>query len=321
MRISYHISHEQFAPRELLGLVRQAESAGFDAAFSSDHINPWTPIQGHSGHLWAWLGAALQATSRLSFACITVPGGWRYHPTVVAQAVATLGEMFPGRLPWIALGSGEALNECVIGQGWPEASERNARLQEGAEIIRDLLRGECVTRSGHLRVVDARIWSRPERSTLLMGAALSATTAEWVGTWADGLLTVGSDLEKLSGIVAAFRRTAPAKPIHVKVDLSWAPTDSQALQQAHEQWRVQRLPARLLHDLRTPEQFEEAARSVRAEEMPASTLVSADLEQHVSWLRDRAALGLASLDVHNVGLNQGEFIEAFGRHVLPKLRD
>lgn len=320
MRISYHVSHEQFSPRELVELVQLAEANGFDAAFSSDHIQPWTPGQGHSGFIWAWLGAALQATQRLSFAGITVPGGWRYHPVIVAQAVATLGQMFPGRLPWVALGSGEALNECVVGERWPDSRERNARLEEAALIVRELLSGKTVTRWGAVRVRDARIWSLPEERTLLMGAALSEATAEWVGGWADGLLTVGSDLEHLERVVAAFQRRAAGKPMHVKVDLSWAPTDARAVHQAHEQWRVHRLGREKLHDLKTPQELEQAAREVTEEEVRRFVLVSADPAQHVEWLRQRAALGFRSLDLHNVGRNQREFIETFGREVLPALR-
>jgi probable non-F420 flavinoid oxidoreductase len=321
MKISYHISHEQFSPGELLRLVQQAEKAGFDAAFSSDHIEPWTPAQGHSGFTWSWLGAALQATERMTFGGITVPGNWRYHPAVVAQAIATLGEMFPGRLPWFALGSGEALNEHVVGEGWPDKAERNARLRESAEIMRALLDGERVTRSGCIPVESAKIWSRPAKPTALYGAALSEATAEWMGEWAEGLLTIAPDVAQLSRILAAFRRKGAGKPVHAKVDLSWAPTEAKALSQAHEQWRAHVVKGAVSPEPRVPEQFEAAARSVAPESMRGVVLVSSDLDQHIHWLQERAALGFDSLDLHNVGRNQSEFIEAFGKHVLPALRD
>jgi coenzyme F420-dependent glucose-6-phosphate dehydrogenase len=320
IEISYHISHEQFSPRELLTLVRQAEDAGFDAAFSSDHIQPWTPAQGHSGFIWSWLGAALQATQRLRFSGITVPGNWRYHPAVAAQAIATLGEMFPGRVPWFALGSGEALNECIVGEGWPEKEERHARLQEAADMMRALLKGERATGSPHIPAEGARLWSRPAEPTQLFGAALSETTAEWMGSWAEGLLTTAPDLAKLSRIVAAFGRHGRGKPMHAKVDLSWAPTEAQALAQAHEQWRAHAVKGGVAAELRMPEQFEDAARLVTPEQVRDVVLVSSSLQQHIEWLQERAALGFESLDLHNVGRNQSEFIEAFGRHVLPALR-
>jgi coenzyme F420-dependent glucose-6-phosphate dehydrogenase len=320
MQISYHVSHEQFSPRELLSLVTAAEVAGFDAAFASDHLNPWTRAQGHSGHLWCWLGAALQATERMTFSCITIPLGLRYHPALIAQAVGTLSQMFPGRLPWVAFGTGEALNESVVHGSWPVPSERKRLLEEGAEIVRLLLAGHTVTRSGAIQIANGRIWSRGEPTPALMGAAMSNETAAWVGTWADGLLTLGSVSRDLHSTVAAFRTTGGSKPVHMKVDLSWAPDEQQALRQAHEQWYVHRLPRDQLHVLRTPEQFEEAARDVRPEEMRESVLISADLDRHVEWLRERMAQGPASLDLHNVGKNQQEFIEAFGSYVLPRLR-
>src|SRR3954465_6396813 len=149
-RIGYHASHEQFSPSELLALVRKTEAAGFDCAMSSDHFRPWASVQGHSGFAWSWLGAALQATT-LSFGAISAPG-YRYPPAIIAQAAATLSEMFPGRF-WLALGSGQRLNEDVAGLTWPHKAERNARLGECASVIRALLRGETVSPSGRVTVV------------------------------------------------------------------------------------------------------------------------------------------------------------------------
>jgi coenzyme F420-dependent glucose-6-phosphate dehydrogenase len=318
--LSYHVSHEQFSPRDLLDFVQRAESAGFDAAFSSDHIHPWLPQQGHSGFIWSWLGAALQATQRLRFAGITIPGGWRYHPAITAQALATLAQMFPGRLPWVALGSGEALNECVVGRGWPEKPERNARLLEAAEIIRELLAGKRVSRDGDIPVDKAQIWSRPDGSIQLMCAAMSPETARWAGEWADGLVTVAGSMDKLERIVKAFRSSAPEKPMHAKVDISWAPTESEALANAHQQWRANALDSRTLADARTPEDLERAAAAVEPEHLRKAVFISSDLSRHVEWLRERAALGFVSLDLHNVGPNQREFIDAFGQHVLPALK-
>lgn len=320
-RFSYHASHEQFAPRALLGFVRQAEAAGFDAVFSSDHLQPWAPSQGHSGFAWSWLGAALQATERVDFGVITIPGGWRYHPTVLAQAIGTLAQMFPGRLPWIALGSGQALNERVTGQDWPGKMERNARLREGAEILRRLLAGETVTHRGHLTVSEARIWCLPPQPLRLVGAATSEMTAEWLGEWADGLLTVGSDPEQLQRVIGAFHRGGGrGKPIYLKTDLSWAPTEEEALRQAHEQWRFNLLGGEVNWSLRSPTDFETAARFIRPEDLREQVFVSASPVRHRERLAACAALGFESIDLHNVGTNQAAFIEVFGQEVLPGLR-
>src|SRR5688572_9224907 len=132
VQIGYHASHEQFPPSQLLALVRRAEQAGFGCAKSSDHFNPWSERQGESGFAWSWLGAAMEAT-RLPFGIVSA-AGYRYHPAVIAQAAATLEEMYPDRL-WLALGSGEAINEAMTGLPWPDKADRNATLRECAEVI------------------------------------------------------------------------------------------------------------------------------------------------------------------------------------------
>ena len=320
MLVSYHASHEQFQPDELLKLAVQAEQAGFDAVFSSDHLQPWAPQQGASGFAWAWLGAALQATTRCSFGAITVPSGWRYQPVVLAQAIATLGLMFPKRVPWIAFGSGEAVNESVVGADWPAKDERNARLKEGADIVRALLAGAKVTHRGRVQAVNAKLWSRPEEPTQVVGAAVSEQTAAWLGGWADGLLTVCHDLKRLQRIIEAFREAGGSnKPVYVKVDVSWAETDETALKQAHDQWRYNMLGGGLNWEVSDPSHFERAAKFIRPEDVREAVFVAADLDQHAARLREIRELGVASVDVHNVGRNQSEFIAAYGRGVLPQL--
>ena len=157
-RIGYHASHEQFSPAELLASVREAGQAGFTAAMSSDHIAPWTE-SGHSGFAWSWLGAALEATS-LPFGVVTCPIGFRYHPAILAHAAATLSQMYEGRF-WMALGSGEAMNEHVVGAPWPPKAERNARLRSAADIMRALFRGQTVSTDEPIRTHAARLYSLP----------------------------------------------------------------------------------------------------------------------------------------------------------------
>ena len=225
-RIGFDASHEQFPPSDLLGLVQAAEAAGFDCAMSSDHFRPWGAAQGQSGFAWSWLGAALQATA-LPFGVISAPG-YRYHPAILAQAAATLCERFPGRL-WMALGSGQRLNEDFTGVAWPEKAERNARLRECADIIRALLRGETVSHYGRVTLVDGKLYSLPKTPPLLLGAAVSESTAEFVGGWADGLLTVSGKPEQVRKVVAAFRRGGgDGKPLFMQVGLNWACTEVEA---------------------------------------------------------------------------------------------
>ncbi len=318
VRIGFHASHEQFPPLELLRLVKAAEAAGFDGAMSSDHFRPWGPAQGQSGFAWAWLGAALQAT-RLPFGVISAPG-YRYHPAILAQAAATLCEMFPARL-WMCLGSGQRLNEDLTGVAWPEKAERNARLGECADIIRRLLNGERVSHEGRVTVVDAEIYSRPATPPLLLGAAVTEATAEFVGGWADGLLTVSGEPDQVRKVVDAFRRGGgEGKKLVMQVGLSWAPTEEEAGQGGWEQWRTNVLGGEVNWELRTPEQFDTATKHVRPEDVKESILTSSSLDQHVEWIGQYAELGFEEIYLHNVNRGQAAFLDAFGAKVLPQLR-
>lgn len=313
--VGYHASHEQFPPSELLAHVQAAERAGFGAAMCADHLAPWSERQGHSGFAWSWLGAALQATS-FSFGTVNAPGQ-RYHPAIVAQAAATLAEMYPGRF-WVALGSGQAMNESVTGEGWPLKAERNARLAECVEIIRALWAGETVTHAGRVTVQEARVWSLPERPPIIVGPALSEATAEWVGSWADALITVNAPRPRLAAMIEAFRRGGgEGKPMYLQSHVSWARTGEEARASAHDQWRTPILPPQVNEYLRTPAQFDAAASFVRPEDLDDFVRISADPARHREWLHEDFEMGFERVYVHNVGRNQAEFIDAYGADVLP----
>jgi coenzyme F420-dependent glucose-6-phosphate dehydrogenase len=318
-RIGYHASHEQYAPGELLRLVRRAEQAGFQSGMCSDHFHPWGEKQGHSGFAWSWLGAALQATS-LSFGVVTVPGGWRYSPAIIAQAAATLAEMFPGRF-WIAPGSGELLNEGITGQRWPAKDERNARLREGVDIIRALWTGEKVTHRGLVTVEEAKLYSLPKEPPRIVGAALTPETAEWLGGWADGMITVVGPRESMRKMIDAFRRGGgEGKPIYLQAQLSYAKTEEEALRGAWEQWRTVKLPSPVLSDLRLPAQFDAIGEGVRPDEVKAKMRISADVGQHLEWLAGDVEMGFEEINLHCVHREQQErFIDVFGERVLPGL--
>jgi probable non-F420 flavinoid oxidoreductase len=317
--VGYHASHEQLAPSELLECVVAAEAAGFQAAMCSDHFAPWSPRQGHSGFAWSWLGAALQATG-LSLGVVSAPGQ-RYHPAIVAQAAATLSEMYPGRF-WLALGSGEASNEHITGDRWPPKAERRARLGEAVEVIRALLAGETVTHHGLVRVDRARLWTLPERPPMLVGAAISPETAAWVGGWADALVTLNQPRDRLRAVVDAFRDGGgDGKPLFLQVHLSWAADEATALAVAHDQWASNVFDPVLAMELVLPEQFQAAARYVTAEDVRSAVLVSDDLGRHAAWLAEYAELGFDRIYLHEVGQaeHQRPFIDAFGSKVVPAL--
>lgn len=315
--VGFHASHEQFPPGELLSLVQRAQAAGFDAAMCSDHFHPWSAAQGQSGHSWSWLGAAM-ATTALPFAVVAAPVG-RQHPAAVAQAVATLLQMHGDRFTLVA-GSGEALNEAITGERWPPKDLRNQRLLEAVEVMRALWRGEEVTHRGAVTVEQAQLYTRPPSPPPVFAAALSPETAAWAATWADGLVTISMPEAKLRAIVAAFRDGGGAgKPMYLQVKLSWDGDDTTALHGAHAQWRTNVLEGEVSEELRTPRQFEDAARHVTVEDVARAVRVSADTHRHVDWLAHDLELGFERLYLHNVNRNQAAFVDAFGERVLPLL--
>ena len=316
-RIALHCSHEQIPPSRLLRAVRRAEEAGFDGGMSSDHFAPWSARQGESGFAWAFLGAAL-ATTNLPFGVVNAPGQ-RYHPAIVAQAAATLTEMFPGRL-WVALGTGENSNEHITGDPWPPKEERNARLRECVDVMRALFAGDEVTHHGRVVVDRARLYTRPPQPPPLVGAAVSEKTARWAGSWADGLATVNAPHDHLRAMIDAFREGGGTGRLVLQVHLSWAPTDEAALRIAHDQWRTNVFDPPVCWDVATVEEFDARARDVTPQDVRAKVLVSSDLERHVQWLRELAALGFDEIALHHVGQDLDPFIDAFGEHVLPALR-
>ena len=318
-RIGYHNSHEQFAPARLLACARLAHEAGFRCASASDHFHPWSRVeQGQSGFVWSWLGAAMEATP-LEFRTVSCPG-WRYHPAILAQAGATLSAMYPERL-WMALGSGQLLNEGIAGVNWPSKAERNAHLKECVDVMRALWAGETVTHRGRIVVEEARLYTRPEVPPLVIGAAVSEATARWCGGWADALITVGSaDREPVRRVIEAFREGGgEGRPVCVQAKVAWDETHAKALDGAYREWRTNILCGDVPWEIRTPEQFEDATRHVRPEDVAGAVLVSESLDEHAERLGDFVEMGADEIYVHNVAPNQEAFLESFGARVLPQL--
>jgi len=315
--IAYHASHEQFRPSELLEYVKLAEIAGFSAISSSDHFHPWSERQGQSGFSFAWLGAAMLHTG-LPFSMVCSPGQ-RYHPAIVAQAIATLGEMFPDRLS-VALGSGEALNESITGEKWPEKAVRNQRLLECYDVISKLLNGETVSYRGIVEVENAKLYTLPHPRPLLLCAAVTPETAKWAGEWAEGLITTGNSHGDLTKTVKAFRDNGGAgKPVYLKVQLSYARTEEGALNGGFDQWRTNIFQGSVLGDLPTVAHFDAAAQFVQPNQMKRHVRISSDLRRHTDWIKADMDLGFERIILHNVNREQRHFIEDFGNAVLANL--
>lgn len=309
MFVAYHASHEQFSPSELLRYVQLAETAGFDAIHCSDHFHPWSVNQGQSGFSFSWIAAAMQVTS-VPFSMVCAPGQ-RYHPAIVAQAIATIAEMFPGRYG-VELGSGEALNECITGDPWPAKELRNQRLMESASVIRRLLNGEEVSFDGLVKIKEAKLYTLPSVIPPLFCAAISPETAGWAGQWADGLLTTAGSADEVKNKKAAFfKHGGKDKPFFVQYSFSYSPEREDAVTGAHHQWRSNLLPAEKLADLYKPEHFDRAAAGTSLEEVEEKVNIHTDISAIRKVIDQYRETGTDRLILHNVNRNQEQFIKDF----------
>ncbi|MGM0386144.1 MAG: TIGR03557 family F420-dependent LLM class oxidoreductase [Actinomycetota bacterium] len=328
MRIGYAAALEQFHPTEIIEYAALAERHGFSGVMAADHFQPWVPAQGQSAFVWNVLSALGMATSGDLGPGVTAPT-FRWHPAMVAQASATLEAMFPGR-HWLGLGSGEALNEHIVGQYWPEAPERINRMFEAIEIITKLfsgsLAGKDVKHTGtYYKLESTRLWTMPATPPPIYVATGGPVTARRAGVHADGLITVGAPIEKIDGLFNRFDAGAreagkdpSSMPRFLQVHLSWAPTDEEALANALDQWPNggMKFPKA---DIRSPFELAQMARMVRPEDFEGRLVISSDPDVHRKSLQRYADLGFDAIYLHNVGRDQAEWIEVFGAEVLPKL--
>jgi G6PDH family F420-dependent oxidoreductase len=319
---------EQFHPTEAVELAAYAESKGFSGVMAADHFQPWVPAQGQSAFVWSVLTALGERTKGDFGPGVTAPI-FRWHPAIVAQASATLAAMYPGR-HWLGLGSGEALNEHIVGQYWPEAPERINRMFEAVEIIDKLftgsLAGKDVKHKGkYFKLESTRLWTMPDQRPEILIATAGPVTAKRAGRTVDGLITVGAPLEKISGLFQRFddgRREAgkdvATAPKVLQLHLSWAATDEEALANAMHEWPNggMKFPK---GDIRSPLEFEQMAKMVRPEDFEGRMVISSDPDVHRASIQRFADLGFDRIYLHNVGRNQREWIDVFGRDVLPKI--
>lgn len=316
--VGFHCSHTQISPSQLLRDVRHAEAAGFAAATCSDHLAPWSTRQGQAGNAWTWLGAALALTG-LPIGVITAPGQ-RYHPAVLAQSMATLAQLFPGRF-WAALGSGQAINEHVTGQGWQREELRERRLVESVEVIRRLLAGEEVTHDGLVSVDRARLWSLPDAPPEVAGAAKSPQGARRQARWAQGLMALGHRRNMAGQMLREYRAGGGRGLARIQLLLSWAPSEDEAIEIAMDQWRSNIFGPPVCFDVDSVEAFDEMARHVSEADVRQVVHVSSDLDAHAATVQDALDLGFDEVYLHFVGQRQERFITAFGHHVLPAFAD
>lgn len=319
MKIGFHASHEQFSPRRLLDLVQKAEDSGFRAVLSSDHFHPWSDKQGESGFAWSWLGAAMQATT-LEYGIVNAPGQ-RYHPAIIAQAVATLDQMFPGRF-FLCAGSGQLLNENITGEKWPPKRDRNQRLQESVEVMRRLWQEEdYLNHKGMFTVERAKLFTKPTQLPTVYGAALTEKTASWMSSWADGMITISKPLEELEKMVKSFRGSAGSnKSMALKMQVSYHESHDKALAGAWEQWKNNIYPSKLIADIDSPEKFDALGKNTRKKDLEKHVIIGNGADIFIEKIKQFNALGFEKIIIHNVNEQQEGFINFFGKEILPHFK-
>ena len=315
--VGLHLSSEELPPEALVATARRAEEAGFDFVTISDHFHPWTRRQGKSPFVWAVIGAIAEVTERIPVGTAVTCPTVRMHPAIVAHAAATAAAMLPGRF-FLGVGTGERLNECVLGDPWPSAPVRRAMLEEAVEIIRALWTGEVVRthRGRHYTVEHARLFTRPDTPPPIVVSGLGPRSAALAGRIGDGYMHVAPETE----LVDAFRRAGgDGKPCYGKLDTCVAADDAEARRTAYELWPTSGLGAEIGQQLATPEHYERAAETVREEDVAGAILCSGDPGRHVAKLREYRDAGFDHLLVQQVGPDQDALIRLYERDVLPEL--
>jgi G6PDH family F420-dependent oxidoreductase len=317
IEVGYWLSSEEHGPRRLVELAARAEAEGFDHAMISDHYHPWVPAQGHAPFVWGVLGAIGQATHHLHLATgATAPIG-RVHPAVVAHAAATASLLLDGRFA-LGLGTGERLNEHVVGGAWPRPAIRRQRLAESIDVIRRLLDGEEVSFDGdHVTVEHAQLFSRPVTPLPIWVAASGRRSSQLAGQAGDGMICLVPQPE----LVSAFRTAGgEGKPVLSQLHVCWASTVEEARATTLRFWPNGGLPAGLVAELARPSHFAEAAELVTEDVVARAVICGPDPEAMARAVLRFGAAGASRVYVHQVGPDQEGFFAFWAREVRPRLQ-
>ena len=315
--IGYAFSSEEHVPNALVRHAQLAEEAGFAYGLISDHFHPWIDRQGHSPFVWAVIGGIAQATERFRLGTGVTCPTIRIHPAIIAHAAATAAAMMPGRF-FLGVGTGENLNEHILGDRWPPVDVRREMLEEAVAVIRLLWQGGSQSHHGaHYTVENARLYTLPEEPPPIMVAASGPKAAELAGRIGDGLIATGPERE----LVETFDRAGGAgKPHYAQVTVCWAATEAEARRTAHEIWPTGAIRGELSQELPLPAHFEQAAQMVTEEDVAKSVVCGPDPARHVAELRTYAAAGFEHLYVHQIGPDQEGFLRFYQREILPRVR-
>ena len=314
IELGYALSSEEHGPLDLVHYARTAEQAGFGFGLVSDHFHPWIPRQGHSPFVWSVVGGVAGATERFRLGTGVTCPLIRIHPALVAQAAATSEAMMPGRF-FLGVGTGENLNEHVLGDRWPAPDERVEMLEEAIEVIRLLWRGGTQTHRGkHYTVDHARIYTLPDPPPPIYVAAAAQNAAELAGRAGDGLISVAPDEE----VVAAFERAGgQGKPKIGMTHVCWAQTEEEGRKTAFEVWPISGLQGPLNQELALPEYFDAAAEGVTEDDVAEAVPHGPDPEPMLKEIRSFAEAGFTHVYVHHIGPDQEGFLDFAQRELLP----
>jgi G6PDH family F420-dependent oxidoreductase len=313
MQIGYFLASEEYSPRGLIEQAKKAEQAGFHALWISDHFHPWNDAQGHSGFVWSTIGALAQAVSIPVTTGVTCPTV-RIHPAIVAQAAATSGVLHEGRFN-LGVGSGEALNEHILGDHWPEAEIRLEMLEEAVEVIRTLWQGGQQSHYGlHYAVENARIYDLPEPLPKLIVSGFGPKAIKLAARIGDGFATTSPDKEAID----LYRSEGGSGPVHAGTKVCFGRDAEQARQTVLRIWPNEALPGELAQVLPTPSHFEQACELVTADQLSAP--VGPDLDTHHEALQAYEQAGVDELFVQQIGSEQDLFFDEWAPEILRRFR-
>jgi coenzyme F420-dependent glucose-6-phosphate dehydrogenase len=328
IKLGYKASAEQFGPVDLLAFTELAEEVGFDSVFTSDHLQPWRHDGGHAPNALTWLGAAGARTNRIILGTSVLTPTFRYHPGLVAQAFATLGCMFPGRVV-LGVGSGESMNEVPLGIEWPEPKERLARLRESVALIRQLWTEERVTfRGQYYRTENATIYDRPEQAVPIYIAASGPAATRFAGREGDGYITTSGKAPTLytDTLLPSLRegaekagRSLQDLDLLMEVKVSFDPDPERALNDCRA-WGALALSPDEKTGVEDPIEMQRLADALPVERAASRFIVSSDPDEHVKAIKRYADLGFTHLVFHAPGADQERFLRLYGEQILPRLR-
>jgi coenzyme F420-dependent glucose-6-phosphate dehydrogenase len=328
VRLGYKASNEQFAPSELLEYGVLAEECGFDSVFVSDHLQPWRHDGGHAPFAMSWLGALGARTSRITMGTSVLTPTFRYHPAIVAQAFATLGCLFPGRVV-LGMGTGESMNEVPLGIEWPDGKERFARFREAVRLIRELWTGERVSFEGeYYRTDKATIYDRPEQPVPIYLAGSGPAATRYAGRVGDGYITTsGKDPSLYTDTLLPAVREGAEKAgrsvadidMMIEVKVSFDHSLDDAMNATHF-WGALGLTPEQKSGVEDPVEMQRLADELSVEQTAKRFIVSTDPDEHVAAVRRYLDLGFNHLVFHAPGPDQAKFLKLYGAEILPRLR-